>query len=212
MSKLSSLSRVLRFGVLLVGVCCLVLYATGCSKPNTKYVIPEDIYGVTVPANAVWPEVARVDLPARGTTLSEGDFCLVPDEFRRIQLLQPYDVTGLEKVKEYEQESGVITEWREPNGNYKILTYKDSKGLNRVVGAITISKYITTGRGCRNQLTAQEVDALFENCTYKVDTKNDQESRIYEMNGRKLILTLKYDVVRSIQILVDMSEVMDVQR
>lgn len=189
----------------LLGVLCGL---TGCSKPNTKYVIPDDIYGVTVPANAVWPEVSRVDLPARGTTLAEGDFCLVPDEFRRIQLLQPYDTTGLEKIKDYEQEAGVITEWREPNGNYKILTYKDSDGLDRVVGAITISKYITTGRGCRNQLTAQEVDVLFENCTYKVDVKNDQESRIYEMNGRKLILTLKYDVVRSIQILVDMSEVL----
>lgn len=198
--KLKRVLRVWGFAILFAVMLC------GCKPPNTEYVIPTDIYGVQVPADVEWPEVRRIDLPTKGQTLQTGDFCLVPDEFTRIQLLQTFYTEGLEKVETYKQESGEITEWREPNGNYKILTYKDKDGKDRVVGAITISRYITTGRGCRNQLTAQEVDVLFNGCTYTVDMKSDQENRIYQIQGMKLILTLKYDVVRSIQILADFTK------
>ena len=58
-----------------------------------------------------------------------------------------------------------------------------------------------TQRGIRNGLNEEALDILVGNATFVTKESKRQISRIYTVDGYKLIITLKDGIVRSIQMI-----------
>lgn len=191
-------------GLIIAMMLCLTV--TGCFKVDDTYVIPSDIYNVSLEQKAF--EYKARDFKngkiAAGSKLTVSDFQLQVNSTLILKLGEPVDISKLKLVKEYEETNGRIREYIEPSGNYKILVAVDGAGEgNHVLMAVlTISKYIPTMRGIRNGMTSDQLDELMSGLIYKGEVKDKQESRLYSLDGLQLIVTLKYDVVRSIQLIL----------
>lgn len=182
---------------------------TGC-KEDLSYSIPADIYSINF-ENSVFsvPSLEYTDdIVANSAALVQDDFQFVVNSQVRLKLGMPLDVSTLEFVKEYDYEkNGKITEYRETTGNYKVLVTEvaDEAGVTSdyLLAVLTINKGIATPRGIRNGLKLEDVDYLMGDNTFTSDTKDGQENRVYSLNGYQLIINAKFEIVRSMQLIME---------
>lgn len=183
----------------------LLIILSGCSKGNgsEQYVVPDDIYEVTfehVPFKEDTYQYSRDEI-ANGAPFERDDLQFIVNENLTLQIGNVVDVTPWEFVTEYDYGSnGKIKEYKEVTGNYKVLV-SEKDGNNYLIAILTLSKYMKTQRGIRNGLNEEALDILVGNATFVTKESKRQISRIYTVDGYKLIITLKDGIVRSIQMI-----------
>ena len=183
----------------------LLIVLSGCSKGNgsEQYVVPDDIYEVTfehVPFKEDTYQYSRDEI-ASGEPFERDDLQFIVNEDLTLQMGNVVDVTPWEFVTEYDYGSnGKIKEYKEVTGNYKVLV-SEKEGNNYLIAILTLSKYMKTQRGIRNGLNEEALDILVGNATFVTKESKRQISRIYTVDGYKLIITLKDGIVRSIQMI-----------
>lgn len=183
----------------------LLIVLSGCSKGNgsEQYVVPDDIYEVTfehVPFKEDTYQYSRDEI-ASGEPFERDDLQFIVNEDLTLQMGNVVDVTPWEFVTEYDYGSnGKIKEYKEVTGNYKVLL-SEKEGNNYLIAILTLSKYMKTQRGIRNGLNEEALDILVGNATFVTKESKRQISRIYTVDGYKLIITLKDGIVRSIQMI-----------
>ena len=183
----------------------MLIVLSGCSKGNgsEQYVVPDDIYEVTfehVPFKEDTYQYSRDEI-ASGEPFERDDLQFIVNEDLTLQMGNVVDVTPWEFVTEYDYGSnGKIKEYKEVTGNYKVLV-SEKEGNNYLIAILTLSKYMKTQRGIRNGLNEEALDILVGNATFVTKESKRQISRIYTVDGYKLIITLKDGIVRSIQMI-----------
>ncbi|OUP70570.1 hypothetical protein B5F10_02830 [Anaerotruncus colihominis] len=165
--------------------------------------VPDDIYEVTfehVPFKEDTYQYSRDEI-ASGEPFERDDLQFIVNEDLTLQMGNVVDVTPWEFVTEYDYGSnGKIKEYKEVTGNYKVLV-SEKEGNNYLIAILTLSKYMKTQRGIRNGLNEEALDILVGNATFVTKESKRQISRIYTVDGYKLIITLKDGIVRSIQMI-----------
>lgn len=202
-------SELLWVGVVLTA---LLTGMIGCSnKIDTSYTIPSNIYGVNLEQEAFVAPEFKWDAKYNDQKISAGEM-LCQDDFKfrinkdlTLRLGEKVDTVGMTKIKDYKYANGVVTEYSESTGNYKILTTgpggaNDSEYL---LAALTISSYVTTGRGLTNGMTKEALMRELKNNSFESKQTEGQEDQVYTLGNCSLIVTMKYDVVRSLQLILN---------
>lgn len=216
--------KFIRFGLCLI----LMIGLVGCYKEDVEFEIPTDLYEVSLEKTSFVPlehEYTEGQIKA-ASMLTQDDYQFVINDGYVLQLGRKLDTSGLDLVEEYDYgENGIIREYSERTGNYKvlvavqadILTVDDksfemgaSQESNTIsdkqdeflVSALTISRYVSTYRGVHNGMTLDQLDAVMGDAKYAVETKGNQEKRVYEYSDSALIISSKHDVVRSLQLIL----------
>lgn len=188
----------------LAALVAFFLLTAGCdSQEPFTYAVPEDVYGLTFEKTAFVPDVYEYSpaLIESGTKLSRNDLQFRVNKSLTLQMGNSINVNSYKFVREFNYgENGVIKEYTEATGNYKLLV-AEREGVSYLLALLTISKYMPTPRNISNGLSEEALDILMGPNTFVTREERNQMSRIYTVGSYQLIISLQDGVVRAIQMI-----------